>query len=146
MKTICFLSLNALQFVPYAYGLLKSFACRDQRIAQGYLWQEPITRIEGVVRTAGKINAPDILCASTYVWNANQQLAVAKTVKQKFPDCKVVFGGPHVPDAGAGFLSSHPYVDVLVHGEGEIPFYQLLLAFLDTPPNLATIPNISFTI
>ncbi len=146
MKAISFLSLNALQFVPYAYGLLKSYACRDPRIAQGYDWREPITRIESVTRTVGKIDTTDILCASSYVWNANQQLAIAKKVKEKFPHCKVVFGGPHVPDASHAFLSSHPYVDVLVHGEGEIPFYKLLLAFLDENPDLSKIPNISYTV
>ena len=144
MKSIYFLSLNALQFVPYAYGLLQSYARQDQRIVESYIWQEPLTRIEAVETTVAKINAPDIFCASCYVWNHNQQSAIAKKVKEKFPRCKVVFGGSHVPDASITFFTEHPYVDVLVHGEGEIPFYNLLLAFLDDHPKLDHIPNISY--
>ena len=144
MKSISFLSLNALQFVPYAYGLLRSFAQKDARIADNYTWREPLTRIEGVKTTAEKINAPDILCASCYVWNHNQQAAIARQVKEDNPRCRVIFGGPHVPDDSADFFVRHPYVDVLVHGEGELPFYQLLLAYLEDPPRLDPIPGISY--
>jgi putative methyltransferase len=146
MKSIHFLSLNALQFVPYAYGLLRSFAKQDARIADNYTWQEPITRIQSVETTAKSIGTPDILCASCYVWNHNQQSAIAKQVKRKNPRCRVVFGGPHVPDDSNRFFFEHPYVDVLVHGEGELPFYQLLLAYLDDIPQLDPIPNISYNV
>ena len=144
MKSIYFLALNALQFVPYAYGMLQNFARRDERIKQNYIWREPLTRIEAVNTTVAKIDAPDILCASCYVWNHNQQAAIAEQVKKRYPRCKVVFGGPHVPDASEAYFSKHPYVDALVHGEGEIPLYHLLLAFLDDRPELSHIPNISY--
>ncbi len=144
MKSIYFLALNALQFVPYAYGMLQNYARRDERIKQNYIWREPLTRIEAVNTTVAKIDAPDILCASCYVWNHNQQAAIAEQVKKRYPQCKVVFGGPHVPDASGAYFSKHPYVDVLVHGEGEIPLYHLLLAFLDDWPELSHIPNISY--
>ena len=144
MKSIYFLALNALQFVPYAYGMLQNYARRDERIKQNYIWREPLTRIEAVNTTVAKIDAPDILCASCYVWNHNQQAAIAEQVKKRYPRCKVVFGGPHVPDASEAYFSKHPYVDVLVHGEGEIPLYHLLLAFLDDWPELSHIPNISY--
>ena len=36
------------------------------------------------------------------------------------------------------------YVDELVHGEGEIPFYKLLLALIDNEADLSAIPNISY--
>ena len=144
MKSIYFLSLNALQFIPYAYGLLRSYSRQDQRIVETYKWREPLTRIEAVKTTVARINGPDILGASCYIWNYYQQLAIAKQVKAKYPDCRVIFGGPHVPDASHGFFKEHPYVDVLVHGEGEIPFYNLLLSFLDDHPNLDHIANISY--
>jgi putative methyltransferase len=146
MKSIYFLSLNALQFVPYAYGLLQNYARQDQRIDENYSWREPLTRIEAVETTVERIVDPDILCASCYVWNHNQQAAIAKQVKQKYPRCKVIFGGPHVPDDSDAYFSEHPYVDVLVHGEGEIALSNLLLAFLDDHPRLNHIPNISYNV
>jgi len=143
MKSIYFLSLNALEFVPYAYGLLRSFAETDPRVAGSYAWHEPLTRIEAVETTAARIKAPDILCASCYVWNDNQQAAIIRRVKAAHPDCRVILGGPHVPDNSEGFFAARPEVDILVHGEGELPFYHLLLALRDDSPRLESIANIS---
>ena len=78
------------------------------------------------------------------MWNHNQQAQVAKIVKEKYPKCRVIFGGPHVPDSSASYFVEHPYVDVLVHGEGEIPLNNLLVEFLNDTPDLRRISGISF--
>ncbi len=46
MHSIYFLCLNALQFVPYAYGLLKNYAELDPGIRENYQWHEPLHRME----------------------------------------------------------------------------------------------------
>jgi len=78
------------------------------------------------------------------VWNHNQQLQIARRVKEVHPDCRVAFGGPHVPDDSEPYLREHPFVDVLVHGEGEIALRDLLAAFLTSEPDLDRIAGISF--
>ena len=143
MKSIYFLSLNSIQFVPYAYGLLRSYAEKDARIATNYLWKEPFCRMAPVEVIVGQIVEPDILCASCYVWNHNQQAQIAQKVKKKYPQCKVIFGGPHVPEETTSYFSEYNDVDILIHGEGEIPFRRLLIELLEDSQNLQKIDGIT---
>jgi len=144
MKSIYFLSLNMIQFVPYAYGFLRSYAEQDTLIDSNYSWKEPFCKIQAVETIAEEIIDPDILCVSCYVWNHNQQTKIAKVVKEKYPNCKVICGGAHIPDSSESYFFEHPYVDVLVHGEGEIPLKNLLIEFLNNTPDLNNIHGISF--
>jgi len=97
MKIIYFLSLNMIQFAPYAYGFLRSFAELNPAIRENYIWKEPFCRVEPVAALAEKITSPDFLFMSCYAWNFNQQIEIARRVKQKNPDCKVVCGGAPYP-------------------------------------------------
>ncbi len=144
MKSIYFLSLNMISFVPYAYGLLKSYAELDPGIAAAYRWHAPITDPAPVADVVSAIVDPDLLCLSCYVWNHNQQMAVARQVKARYPDCLVVCGGPHIPEHPDGFFERFPWADILVHGEGELPFSALLRALCDDSPDLGQLTGISF--
>ncbi|MGD8369036.1 MAG: hypothetical protein PVG78_15465 [Desulfobacterales bacterium] len=64
MKSIYFLCLNALHFVPYAFGLLKNDAATDPEIRRRYQWHEPFHVMAPMERIVEKIAAPDVLCAS----------------------------------------------------------------------------------
>ena len=79
-----------------------------------------------------RIKDPDILLCSCYVWNWEITNMLAKRVKEKYPDCKVIYGGPQVPlkyegnvptgwveNSTGNFFKDYPHVDVLVHQEGE---------------------------
>ena len=144
MKAIYFLSLNMISFVPYAFGFLKSYAQQDPLIAANYRWHPPLTTPAPTEAVADAIVDPDLLCLSCYVWNHNQQMAIAQRVKARYPHCLVVCGGPHVPDRVEDFFTRHPQADVLVHGEGEVPFAQLLKALLAERPDLGQVAGISF--
>jgi putative methyltransferase len=144
MKNIFFLCLNAIQFVPYAYGTLRSYTQENQKIRENYRWMEPIWRMDPVDDIVAGIEAPAVLCASCYVWNHNHHCHIASQVKKRYPGCKVVFGGPHVPTHGEDYFQSHPYVDVLVHHEGEIPFMNLLLSFLEENEDVSAIEGITY--
>jgi len=133
-----------IQFVPYAYGFLRSYAEQDTLIDSNYSWKEPFCKIQAVETIAEEIIDPDILCVSCYVWNHNQQTKIVKVVKEKYPNCKVICGGAHIPDSSESYFFEHPYVDVLVHGEGEIPLKNLLIEFLNNAPDLNNIHGISF--
>ena len=69
---------------------------------------------------------PKIVGFSSYVWNHNYNLAVAKAIKQKFPKCLIIFGGPSVPYKNKDFLLSNRYIDYVIYNEGELAFYDLL--------------------
>jgi putative methyltransferase len=144
MKSVYFLALNYIPFVPYAYGLLRAYAEQNGLIASNYEWKEPFWQMAPVETVVEKIVDPDILLCSCYVWNHNNHLKIAQMAKERYPDCKVVCGGPHVPDSSESYFSDHPFVDVLVHGEGEIPLENLLVEFLNEKPDLRKVQGISF--
>jgi len=85
---------------------------------------------------------PFLIGFSTYVWNFEYNKALAHQFKQAYPGCVIVFGGHHVAPGGE-LLENCDYIDILVHGEGEEPLRQILLA-LASDGNMRDIPNISF--
>jgi radical SAM superfamily enzyme YgiQ (UPF0313 family) len=92
------------------------------------LWKKlPIDQL------VNSIDNPAVFGFSSYVWNANYNLQLAKAVKSKYPDCVIVFGGPGVPDADSDFFTNHPWVDYLIHTEGEQSFANLLETLLKGP-------------
>jgi len=72
----------------------------------------------------------DIFLCSCYVWNWEITKYLAKNVKAVNPKCLVILGGPQVPDKSTGFFEKHPFVDILVHGEGEITLEDILQHFV----------------
>jgi radical SAM superfamily enzyme YgiQ (UPF0313 family) len=75
-------------------------------------------------------NDTDILLCSCYMWNWEITNYLAKEVKKINPNCLIIFGGPQVPDRSEGFFKEHPYVDILVHNEGELTLENIFNAFL----------------
>ena len=63
----------------------------------------------------------DVLCISTYEWNANLCHYIAKQVKQRNPNIVVVKGGPQ-QGYNEKFFDEHQYIDYLCHatGHGEL--------------------------
>src|SRR5262245_31020366 len=65
---------------------------------------------------------PDVVGLSCYVWNIVTLMAVSRRIKEVRPDIKIVLGGPEVGPLASAVLHTHPYIDVVVKSEGEIPF------------------------
>ncbi|MFJ2967588.1 KedN5 family methylcobalamin-dependent radical SAM C-methyltransferase [Streptomyces collinus] len=86
---------------------------------------------------------PDIVGFSVLGWNMRQFGAVAETIKQANPQALVVFGGNHVANQAARVFRLYEAVDVVVNGEGEPCFRELLRAMLDGR-GFAHIKGISF--
>jgi ribosomal peptide maturation radical SAM protein 1 len=58
-------------------------------------------------------------------------LALAWRIKQRFPEVKIVFGGPNCADPmGIALLDIFPFIDFVCPGEGEIAFPRLVEAVL----------------
>jgi radical SAM superfamily enzyme YgiQ (UPF0313 family) len=68
---------------------------------------------------------------------------VIKYLKLRFPDLKIVCGGPHA-SAVPSEVAQQPGVDVCVMGEGEVTFADLVHASTDFPKALATMPGIAY--
>ena len=143
-QSIYFLCLNAIQFVPYAYGTLRGYAEKTAAIRRQFAWEPPIWRMDPIDDIVSRIASPAVLLASCYVWNHNHHCEIARRVKEKYPSCRVIFGGPHVPLDNDDYFRQHPYVDALVHHEGEIPLEQLLRHVMDGTPALEDIEGITY--
>jgi anaerobic magnesium-protoporphyrin IX monomethyl ester cyclase len=72
---------------------------------------------------------PDVVGLSCYVWNVTVLLAAVRLIRKRAPGVRIVLGGPEVGPVAVAVLQAHPYVDVVVHSEGEVPFADLVDAW-----------------
>jgi radical SAM superfamily enzyme YgiQ (UPF0313 family) len=115
-------------FLPYVPGLLQRYV--ETHAAQPACWYflEPLSEYLSLEAACEHLAAAAVIGFSVYVWNIRRSLAIARRLKQRRPDCLIVFGGPQVPDQAEAFLRAHRCVDLCVHGEGEATFLALLEA------------------
>ena len=73
----------------------------------------------------GKISDPYIVAFSCSVWNMEYNKTLAKMIKDRYPDCIIVFGG-HSVSEDASLLETENYIDILMFGEGETTFASML--------------------
>jgi radical SAM superfamily enzyme YgiQ (UPF0313 family) len=71
---------------------------------------------------AGKYNLIGITATTVQI---NPALIIAQKIKEKFPDTKIVMGGPH-PNVMLEEVLSNRYVDYVVRGEGEFTMLELV--------------------
>jgi radical SAM superfamily enzyme YgiQ (UPF0313 family) len=73
---------------------------------------------------------PAIAAFSNYIWNKNLHLQFAKYVKQQYPDCITVMGGPNYNFKELAwidnFARANPQIDFHIEGEGEAKFANLV--------------------
>ena len=127
--------------LPYTAGQISAYAFADEDIKANYSLERIFFLRESVDSLLQKIENPSVVAFSTYIWNANFNKEVARRIKEKYPDCTVIFGGHHVAPGG-GMLEECPYIDYLLHGEGEVIFRSLLRALIGLG-NASEIPGIS---
>ena len=139
---------------PLALGLLiaNARAYEGGRLQSGYFfmtdWEPRVMRLESYARD------PSVFLFSHYVWSSQRNIELSARVKAANPASLNVHGGPNAPkypgDVEA-YFRAHPHVDVLVHGEGEETFCELLAAlegtFGEGLPDLSRlkhVPGLSF--
>ena len=128
--------------LPYGIGALASYAWRFPDIAAAYELTGIFVLREKTDDVLSRIGAPFLAGFSCFMWNMEYNKALAEKLKRRYPACTVVFGGPQIP-ADASVLEECPFVDVLIHNEGEVPFLRLLRALADGSP-LSGVDSVSF--
>ena len=129
-------------YLPYAIGLLAAYAWQHEDIKNNYNLGGLIFTRDDIDQTITTFEDPYLVAFSNYVWNFEYNKLFAERLKKRYPGCIIVFGGHNVPP-DTSLLEEYSFIDVLVHGEGEEAFLNLLLAF-DTKSSLFDIPNISY--
>jgi len=72
---------------------------------------------------------PDIIGFSCYIWNIEETIRVIQIIKKVNPEIQIVLGGPEVTYDSHYWLNRLPEVDVIVMGEGEATFTDLLRCY-----------------
>jgi radical SAM C-methyltransferase len=136
--------------MPLALGYLKAYAQKDEAIKNAVDFRifnyrgadQPIHMVPEVLIA----EPPDILACSVFGWNFRNFGQLATTFRQIKPEGWTIFGGTHVAMQAERVFRLYPEVDVVVNGEGEISFANLLRAFLAgrSRHDLADIRGISF--
>tara|TARA_B100001564_G_scaffold297465_1_gene263251 strand:- start:2254 stop:3987 length:1734 start_codon:yes stop_codon:yes gene_type:complete len=106
-------------WLPYAIGCLWSYACKH---TEGFELGEIIFKREDPSKVLDRIDDPAVCVFSTYIWNEQYNLYLARLIKNKFPDCVIEFGGPQSTKS----LIEKDFIDCVILGEGEEPFVDML--------------------
>ncbi len=100
-----------------AYGCLRALA---ERRCPGWEWAllERLTA-DNPSQTAVAAAAanPDLLIATTYLFNRNWLLEVIGRLVLLAPACRIILGGPEFLGDNKAFLAAHPEVDAVVRGD-----------------------------
>ncbi|MET9707931.1 KedN5 family methylcobalamin-dependent radical SAM C-methyltransferase [Streptomyces griseus] len=89
---------------------------------------------------------PDVLAFSVVGWNYRNFSLLADVHKQLKPDGFTVFGGNHVSHQAKKVFRECPDVDIVVNGEGELTFRELVTAILANrhTPDFTDVAGLSF--
>ncbi len=130
-------------FVPYSVGSLQAYAETIPEIKKNFRFQEPLFLREDPISVVRKMKNPSVVGFSCYLWNWEYNTALAKVMREAFPKTLIVFGGTQVPTESGGFFKKYPYVDLLVHHEGELSFADILEESLSINPDYTNISGLS---
>ena len=142
--------------LPYSTGVIWSHCRIDEIISKNYdvsnwiYWKDSKHSIMKHIT-----KKPDIAFFSCNVWSWTLSNEIAELIKQKWPNCVVVYGGQMPPRSNNtrwvrrnpsiyDFFKDRPYVDVIVHHEGEESTRELLVELLEDNPDLSKILGISY--
>ncbi len=129
-------------YLPYTAGILVASAFTSEIVKENYEFKDFIFLREDINAVLEKLDNPSFMGFSSYCWSTEYNKLLAKAVKEKYPDCLIVFGGHDIPN-DFSFLEEYEFIDVLCHGEGEDTVKDLLEAYALNKP-FDCVANISF--
>ena len=132
MKRVYFIQANLsygkAYYLPYATGCLAAYAWQFESINTEYEIAEFIFKRDPVEKVMAELKEPSVVAFSCYTWTFEYNKTLAKRIKEKYPDCLIIFGG-HSISENVDVFPELPFVDVLMYGEGERDFKSLLEQF-----------------
>lgn len=128
-------------YLPYSVGVLWSYIQTFPKLKSNFELDKLIWLRGDIENTIASLKDSDIIAFSTYVWNKNYNYALAKKIKEQKPNCIIIFGGPELPITKADIFQRYPFIDIVVKGEGEITFKNVLEHIADNLP-LDPVPGI----
>lgn len=135
-------SYSSPAFLPYSAGCIAAYLKHDAEIMNRYEIPDIVVMREKPEDVIRRFDAPWAVAFSCFTWNYEYSVLLARMLKEKFPGVLILFGGHSVPHDGS-MLSEHPFIDYLLHNEGEETMAQLLKALACGDP-LSGVRNLTF--
>jgi len=134
--------------LPYSTGLIWSHCLLNGDIKENYNLDGWFYYRQDEEEILSQIKNPSVIGFNCFVWNWKFNKQIAKKIKEKYPSCLIVFGGwqPPMSDRSQGFFKECPYVDIIVHGEGEITFEEILIENLKETPRWQDVAGCSIPV
>lgn len=129
-------------YLPYAVGMLAAFAMADSDINGSCDIKRIIYSLEDIENAIEGFEEPFAVGFSNSIWNYSYNLEFAQRLKERFPDCKIIFGGHHIPP-DVSYLENYSFIDFLIHGKGEEAFRDIIRHLLGLE-KIDGISNISY--
>lgn len=89
-------------------------------------------------------SAADFIGFSCYEWNIIKIIAISRDLKKYREEMQIILGGPEVSPRAREILKSETSIDVIVIGEGEQTFLELMESYLENRHRLDEIKGIAF--
>lgn len=134
IKNIYIISFHgkSTAFVPVLYPSAKTYYEMYGTKHDRYKWINPVIDFHydlEEIKIEIRKNPPDIFGVGLYVWNFELSLAVCNWVKEEFPNCLVITGGPHQYfKYNDDWFKTHSFIDASLPSEsyGELTVYDIL--------------------
>lgn len=147
MSRVYFNEYNVLMesaaYLPLASGILRASAEANPKLAGHYEFMPFLFLRDRPEVLLDRYENPAVAAFSASMWNEQLNLELARRIKERYPDCLIVFGGPQVPHDPAGYFAQHPFIGVTIRGEGERAFSAVLDRFIGSR-DFAGLPSVSF--
>jgi len=117
-------------WLPYSVGCLWAYCMQYDDVASGFDLKDLIFKREDPEKLVARLENPVVCAFSTYIWNEQYNLHVAKLIKEKYPECIIEFGGPQATEK----LTKYDFIDCIIVSEGEEAFLDLLRKVISMEP------------
>jgi hypothetical protein len=123
---ITFLSVNcSYSHTSMAYHLLKGYADPDSNNDWDMVECSINEKVDRVLRRL-LATEPEMLLASCYIFNHTELFEILKRFTLLRPQTQIILGGPEFLGNNEAILREFPWINLIVRGEGEIPFRAVL--------------------
>jgi len=117
------LPMDKTVYLPLVSGILQAYAQTFPALNDDFEFMPFLFIRDTPEKILAQYDNPSVAAFSVCIWNHQLSLAVAKLVKEKFPACQIVFGGPQVL---ADDKERYSFIDHIILEEGEKKFVKWL--------------------
>lgn len=146
MKNVYFILANQGYgnsiYLPYTSACLAAYAWNLEDIRAVFHCADFFYQREKIQYVMDHLQNPAVVGFTCYTWTREYNKLLSRAIKEKYPDCAIIFGGHEVYEQD-DLAALYPDADFFIFGDGEMPFASLLRA-IGSDRSFADIPNIAY--